>query len=198
MNKKQFFARLTAALAIAATLNLAAFTNRSEALVGLLTANPGVAVAGGVLAGAGLLMPAAGYGADKATTKPSSPLPSGMVGIYLGAIAGIALVAIGAVILDTNAPSAPLKFIPMRAEQAANIGLTNDEFRAYNQETDEITAVAETIQFQMMQAHDPSPELARKLWQKNGADLSPEALSAVAKIGAGAAQAAQQAHSSSS
>jgi hypothetical protein len=147
-------------------------THRAEAMVGLATGNPVIAVLG-------LASMAGGAGAFVYEATTSNDMISGYLdGLALGALGTI----VGLTLLSDSA-SQDVAFAPITSPQAArSIGLTSAELAAYNDELDTINLIREDVASQIQGNSKQDVAKAASLWENYRDDLSPAAFSAMQKV----------------
>jgi hypothetical protein len=175
---------------LTAALVFTAAPKRADAIVGLATGNAALAIAGGITMGAGLLSPVlgAGLGCVVGGVMKKGCDVGAVTGVYSGTWAAPVVFLIGVVLLPAEAAYPDIAYPPLsRADfdtLEAEVGLTEQEFVAYNNETEEIEAVAASIAHEMARRKDASVVLASQLWKDASVALSADAFSAVTKISA--------------
>ncbi|MCM2276946.1 MAG: hypothetical protein NDJ89_02580 [Oligoflexia bacterium] len=133
----------------------------ARAFVGFWTGNPALTIAGFVVAAG----PAA-HGALKGK-KPGAMT-------FLSA-------AIGVIIMDGEAGQT-MKFVPVSAAQAQELGLTRSEMTAYNDETEELNQIYEAVIADLDALENPTIEQAARAWDNYAGSISEEAVSGARKI----------------
>lgn len=89
--------------------------------------------------------------------------------------------ALGILVLDGKNPGSA-SLAPVNAAQAKRFGLTADEARAYNENLDELNAVADSVGFRLAHAKQADLKTARALWNQYGVSVEPTALAAAKKL----------------
>jgi len=106
-------------------------------------------------------------------------------GVSVGDDAGAAvlglLVFVGIVILDQNGQQVPA-FAPVSLEQKALIGLSDDEFNAYNDSIPEINSVVQSVAQDLSIKTAPTVQDSRAAWSNYEDQLPDGAMNAIQKI----------------
>jgi hypothetical protein len=169
--------KLTVKKSISMTLMLAVLTSavvlpakRAEAIVGLATANPIVAILG--------LAATAGSAAGIVYADVGNPdLDTGLSVIFSSMAGGI----VGLTLLDDQ-DSQDVAFAPLSADSAKTIGLSDAELAAYNDQLDAINLIRENVASQVQNESKQDVVKASSLWTQYQDDLSPAAFAAVQKV----------------
>jgi hypothetical protein len=152
--------------------------HRADAVIGLATLNPVMAVLGLATTAAGEGLFWCGFTCDPVSDSESDVLIGAGI---LGDIAGI-------VVLDGNAGQ-DVAFSAIASQSVATgLGLSKAELLAYNRELDAINLIRENVASQLPRDSKGSVQDAAALWEKYRADLSPAAFSAAQKISQAAAK----------
>jgi hypothetical protein len=162
---------------------------RSEAIIGLATGIAPLAIAGVVVAVVGVPL-GIGFGVGRHVGGPRRgpgryPHPGRGHGRVLhGVFTGIALTAIGIVLLEDGSES--IQFQPLNLQQSDEFGLTPAERAAFNSSTEELNAMAEdaglTVQKNISSGEEEAIKASAELWKANLEREAPELRSALAKI----------------
>lgn len=135
-----------------------------------------------VFGGAGLITGGALMVGMGAAAGPSFEPVSGLQ------IAGGVLGILWGVVLLDGSQGAGVQYAPVTDAQADQLGLTRAERDAFNQNVEEINAIAESVASDLAHAQKPSLELSRQQWLAYGQALDADTLSAVQKVSADIAQ----------
>jgi hypothetical protein len=90
---------------------------------------------------------------------------------------------VGLIALD-GAQGQTFVFKPVLASEAQSLNLTQDELTAYNSQLDEINDVRESVIADLSAMKNPTVADSQAAWKNYDSALSPEAVSAIEKIGA--------------
>jgi hypothetical protein len=154
---------------------------RAEAIVGLATANPVVAILG---------LAAIGGGGVTIAVLDASDNSQSVSAVFGAAFSAVAAGIVGITLLDDK-NSQDVAFAPITsAEAATTIGLSNAELAAYNNEIDTINLIREDVASQVQNESQQDVTKASSLWTQYQNDLSPEAFAAVQKVAQAAVQSA--------
>jgi hypothetical protein len=156
-------------IALTITLTMTA-SKPSQAAIGaifspvLVTAGIVVAAGGGGLMGVALLTPCTGSGC-MANLGPW--ILGGIIGLF------------GLVILDDEQTAA---YTPLNIREAKKIGISPVELQNFNNEVDQINALAAYVDTELSRMNKPTKEDSAALWSEVKDTLSPEAFSALVKV----------------
>jgi hypothetical protein len=165
--KKTAATALILSLVFGATVNLQ--PRKAHALIGLSTASLPLAAVGAAMMFGGFAIE--GIGAHNLRTRANG-----------GALVlGLFTAAVGVLLLDTGAEPS-LKYVPLNRKQAEKLQLSASDQNDFNENIDEINAIAETVSAEMIQAHQLTAEFAKARWTAYGKDLAPGALTAVQRV----------------
>jgi hypothetical protein len=133
----------------------------SQALSGLIMVNPGVALVGALVFGAGIVT-------NKVTDGGEFPI-----------------LLVGIVLLDSK--TGEISAQPISAEQASKLGVSQDDALTYNSEVDQVNSITQRIssETQALQTKDNNSELkafAESSWSQDQKFLSPGTLRVLTKI----------------
>lgn len=141
----------------------------SKAAIGLVTGSPITVIAGVVVAAGGAV-----------TTLSAEKAPDIITGLLMY-IGGIGAMIAGAVVLDGE-DGQELAFTPVDLRAARKLNLSESELLAFNQEVDQINALAAYVNMEISSHEKPSAMDAANLWNDVRSEISPEAFSALAKV----------------
>ncbi len=205
--KKEFYVKKKAlSFVVIASLIFATASFRpkpANAIIGLASANPGLAIGGAITMGAALLLEGigAGVGCALGSSSPNSQSGTGftlsgdcgtMAELFAAGVAYVSGPAfiVGLILLPDQNTS--IAAAPLSAEQiaalGAKVGLTAQEAASYNAENDELSAILESVSEDVMNAKPASRneaiELAKSDLLRYKSSVSTEAFSALTKIAA--------------
>ncbi|OIQ16410.1 MAG: hypothetical protein BM556_14810 [Bacteriovorax sp. MedPE-SWde] len=152
---------------IIAALLLLSFETR--AIVGLVTGNPGMALAGLTV---GTSWYTTAYICDKFFDTDCFFVD--------GIEEALAVSLLGLIVLDNNSEQLVFKEITIESENLAQLNLTKLEIESYNENLEELNLVLNEVSFEM--TSDSKIEDAKELWDDLGSFLPTETLSAAKKI----------------
>jgi multidrug transporter EmrE-like cation transporter len=177
MLKKKMIALSLATSLLASNLLMA---KRSEAIIGLATANPIIVISGyAAYAVGGVMTTVSGFYETRETR-------------HKVALRGILLMAAGIVLLD-DGDQPILRFAPIAdSKDAQKLTMTPVEHEAFNDEVEELNASLEMSQADanaaVAKGEELTPEKMHALVSKNLETVSPEARSAASKVAAAFAE----------
>jgi hypothetical protein len=141
----------------------------SKAAIGLATGSP-ITVVAGVIVAAG--------GAVTAFSAERAPDIITALVMYVGGIGAI----IAGVIVLNGEEGQMMEFAPVNSRDVQKIGLTTPEALHFNQEIDQINALASYVAAEISLMKNPKAEDAAQIWMDVRNEISPEAFSALAKV----------------
>jgi len=172
-----FQSRATAAiLMFTIGVSVIAYPKRSEAMVTMTVGFPVAVIVGGLAfcTSGGL-----SAGVELTLQGDAASFKNGF-GLY----SAVALLG-GFVLLDSD-QGQTLRFIPITAEQAQRVGISEVERTSFNSQTDELNSVAQSVQADIENSEVHSPQeglaLARSLWNQQKTSIDPDAFSAAEKL----------------
>lgn len=160
-------------LVVFCLLCLTLHSRQSQAAVGAIAAAPAVVVAGLYVAGTGAVV--TGVVTVMDVQEGGGGLFAGIMFMFITG----PIMLLGLLILDEEQA---LEFAPMEADHGRKLGLSSDELRAYNNEIDQINALAAFVDAEVSKDVKPSREYAAKLWTEVKGELSPAAFNGLLKV----------------
>jgi hypothetical protein len=156
---------------------------RAEAVVGLATLNPVMALIGLGTIGAGEGLLWCGWVCDNFDEN----------GIINGIMAGAGILGtVGGLVLLDGSNGQDVAFSPIHSQTlATQIGLSQTELVAYNRQIDAINLIRENVASQLPRDPEHGVQDAASLWEKYRSDLSSAAFSAAQKVSRAATRALQ-------
>lgn len=145
----------------------------SQAAVGALVASPAVVVAGLYVAGTGAVV------TGVVTVMDIQGEGGGLFAFLTLMFVTGPIMLLGLLVLDDEQA---LEFAPMEPAQGRKLGLSSDELLAYNNEIDQINALAAFVDAEVSKDEKPSREYAAELWTDVKSELSPAAFSGLLKV----------------
>lgn len=160
-------------LSMVATL---ASPQNAQAIVGLAIANPALAIAGGVIAGA------SGLAEVVILESPTTSEGDGIVkALELVMLVPAGLV--GLVILDGSSGQT-VAYKAIDNAEATKLGLSAEEVSSYNANLKEINMVLQSVESDLSKMDKPTIEDSRAAWANYDSSLPAPALRAVSKVSA--------------
>jgi hypothetical protein len=183
MNKKLTTTVSIALLSAVAVTAVNTAPKHANAALGLTTGDAQTAIIGASIAGAA--------GLATAGIFSLKPHPAYAPLVLFGLTTSAALTLAGIIVLDGSS----LEFGHITLTEALEADLTESEWRAYEDELPEISAVSQTVNAELSKLYQRNGTVtfqdAQPLWLKYGTSLSNEAFSAVIKLCAHALKQAQ-------
>lgn len=182
---------VAAALALSvATITIPAFNKNANAAIGAGTGNVALAIAGGVVMGAGVGTLLVGLPITCAVSARGANVPMNtwespcnemkdVAAIAVGTSAGFTTI-LGIVLLD--GANQGLRFERLTTAQAQKLGLSDEELKAYSKNRAKFNRIAEDIASLMIDSGNVSSKLAKSVWDSYRTSIDPASFSALEKI----------------
>lgn len=145
----------------------------SQAAVGAIAAAPAAVTAGLYIAGAGGAAFAGGIVLDYSENA------GGWAAFFVTLFVAIPLGVLGLIVLEDEQA---LEFATLGAAEAQKLGVTQTELRAFNNEIDQINALAAYVDAEVSKDEKPSKEFAAQVWEEVRDEISPDAFSGLVKV----------------
>lgn len=138
----------------------------------------GLVAGSAVAVSSGLTMAAIG-GAGTLVMLPAATQGGGLNPVAILALIPMALLGIGLLILEGEQQ---FEFAPLEAQHARKLGVTSEEMRAFNNEIDQINALASYVDSEISRDGKPTKERAAEVWTEIRGEISPEAFDGLVKV----------------
>lgn len=147
------------------------FSSRpSQAAIGAIVAAPAVVTGGLVIAGLG-----AGTTLALAVTAGPNDLGAGILMMFFT----LPALALGLLVLDGEQG---ISYSPVSLKDATRLGLSAEELNSFNQEIDQVNALASYVDSEVAQMKDATEDDAAEIWKDVKNEVRPETFSALVKI----------------
>ena len=145
----------------------------SQAAVGALAAAPAAVTAGLYIIGTGGAIGAAGLIVETAQDA------GGWAAFFFVILIALPVAALGLIVLEGEQS---MNFAPLDAQAAKTLGVTSSELSAYNTELDQLNALAEYVDMEVIKDGEPTANKAAAIWNDVKDAVSPQAFSALVKV----------------